>query len=214
MITLWGRATSANVQIAAWALAELGLDFERRDVGGKFGGTSTPEYGTLNPNRLVPTLQDGDLTMWESAAILRYLGARYGAESFWPADPAKRAALDKWAEWSKTSFQPTFLAGVFLPLFATPQAKRDMAAVANSVARLKSLTGIINSRLSDGPYLSGESICFADVIIGVPLYRYFTLAGFERAEAPNLEAYYQRLTERPAYVKHVMVSYESLRAVG
>ena len=84
MITVWGRATSSNVQIVMWALAEIGLECKRIDVGGSFGGTDTPEYVRMNPNKLVPTLQDGDLTLWESAAIVCYLGARYGDGSFWP----------------------------------------------------------------------------------------------------------------------------------
>lgn len=211
MITVWGRATSANVQIVAWALNELKLDYERIDAGGKFGGTDTPEYAAMNPNRLVPVLQDGDLTLWESAAIVRYLGAKYGDDAFWPADPAKRAAIDKWAEWTKTSFGPALLTGLFWPLIGVPEAKRDMAGVKTAADKMANLARMIDSRLADGPYLGGQKISFADTVFGTLLFRYFTL-DFERADAPNLEAYYRRLCERPAYAEHVMVSYDSLRA--
>lgn len=210
MITVWGRATSSNVQMAVWALAELGLPFVRHDVGGAFGGTDTPEYGRMNPNRLVPVLQDGDLTLWESAAIVRYLGAKYGPESFWPADPAKRAAVDKWAEWIKTTFGPAFLTGIFWQLLQKPET-RDLKALDASVKRVSTLAVMLEQRLADGPYLGGQDICFADIIVGTLLYRYFTL-DFDRSDAPNLEAYYRRLTARPAYAEHVMVSYDSLRA--
>ena len=96
MITVWGRATSGNVQMVMWAIAELGLDHKRLDVGGKFGGNDTPEYRAMNPNGLVPVIQDGDGPfLWESAAIVRYLGATYGDEQFWPSSPATRATVDK-----------------------------------------------------------------------------------------------------------------------
>jgi len=211
MITVWGRATSVNVQAVVWTLSELGLDYERLDVGGAFGKTDTPEYGAMNPNRLVPVLRDGDGPfLWESAAIVRYLGARYGDERFWPADPLARADLDKWAEWGKVTFGQTLLGGLFGPIWRTPEAERDQAAIAASETRMKSLAAMIDARLEQGPYLGGENLCFADIIVGVALYRYFTLP-FERADTPNLRAYYDRLAARPNYATHVMVSYESLR---
>ncbi|MBN9034965.1 MAG: glutathione S-transferase family protein [Rhizobiales bacterium] len=210
MITVWGRATSSNVQIVMWALAELKLACKRIDVGGSFGGTDTPEYIRMNPNRLVPTIQDGDLTLWESAAIVRYLGARYGDEQFWPQDPAKRAPIDKWAEWSKTSLAPTLLAGIFPQTVLLPQDKRDPKALAAAVERIGRLAPMLDARLAESPYLGGDRLAFGDVIVGTLLYRYFTLP-FARVETPNLRAYYDRLAERPAYREHAMVSYESLR---
>lgn len=211
MITVWGRATSANVQIVMWALAEIGLDGNRIDVGGAFGGTDTPEYLRMNPNKLVPTLQDGDLTLWESAAIVRYLGARYGDNSFWPADPVQRAGVDQWAEWSKTTFGPALLTGIFWPLIGVRQETRDMKALAAAVSRMQGLAKIIDARLAEAPFLGGESLAFGDCIFGTLLYRYFTL-DFDRADAPHLRAYYDRLCARPAYARHAMVSYDSLRA--
>jgi glutathione S-transferase len=211
MITVWGRDTSANVQIVAWALAELGRPFERLDVGGPFGGLDSPDFGRMNPNRLIPVIQDGEAILWESAAIVRYLGAKYGNETFWPSDALARARIDKWAEWSKTSFGPTLLTGIFWPLIGTPAAKRDTQAVAGAVGRLHNLAGMIDARLSESDFLGGSSLAFGDVIFGTLLYRYFTLP-FDRANAPHLEAYYKRLCERPGYATHVMVSYDSLRA--
>ena len=210
MITIWGRKTSSNVQVAMWAVGELGLEHERIDWGGKFGGNDDPEYRAMNPNGLVPTIRDGDLALWESPAILRYLGARYGDEGFWPADPAERARLDMWAEWVKTSLCPPLIRQVFWQLVRTPAAQRNPAAIAEGAAKLKTLTPMIDARLGDGPFLNGEHLCFADIMLGHTLYRYYTLE-FERAATPNLDAYYARLRERPAYVEHAMVSYESLR---
>jgi len=211
MITVWGRATSVNVQAVMWALAELGLECERIDVGGAFGGLDTPEFRAMNPNGLIPVLRDRDVFLWESAAIVRYLGAQYGDEGFWPADPLKRATLDKWAEWTKTSFGREFLSGIFLPLVATLPEKRDKQAIAAAERRLKTLAAMLDARLAEGEYLGGAQPCFADIVASAHLYRYFTV-DFARAETPHLLAWYGRLCERPAYAEHVMVSYESLRA--
>jgi glutathione S-transferase len=210
MITIWGRNTSSNVQVGMWAVGELGLEHERIDWGGAFGGGEDPEYRAMNPNGLVPTVRDGDLVMWESPAILRYLGARYGDEGFWPADPAERARLDMWAEWVKTSLCPPLISQVFWQLVRTPEAQRSAATLATGVDRLKVLTPMIDARLGDRPFLNGDKLCFADIMLGHALYRYYTL-DFERAETPNLDAYYDRLQQRRAYQEHAMVSYESLR---
>jgi len=210
MITIWGRATSSNVQVAMWAIAELGLEHERKDWGGPYGGNDEPHFRAMNPNGLIPVLQDGDLVLWESPVILRYLGARYGSETFWPADPAARARLDMWAEWTKTSVAPELVYKVFWQLVRTKDAERDMAVVEKGAAALAMLMPRLDARLAEGPYLGGDDVSFADIMAGHVLYRYYTLP-FERAETPNLDAYYQRLQARPAYAEHVMVSYESLR---
>jgi len=210
MIKVWGRASSSNVQVVMWAVAELGLDHERVDWGGKFGGNDDPEYRAMNPMGLVPTLRDGDVVMFESQAILRYLGARYGDEGFWPADPGKRGALDMWSEWVKTSFVQPLVYNVFWQLIRTKAADRNHATLAEGAAKLKTLSAMIDKRLGAGPFLGGEHLSFADIALGTPLYRYYTL-DFERGHTPNLDAYYARLQERPAYRQHAMVSYDSLR---
>jgi glutathione S-transferase len=210
MITVWGRATSLNVQYVMWTIAELGLEHERLDVGGSFGGNNTPDYLAMNPNGLVPVVQDKGVTLWESAAIVRYFGAAYGPEQFWPADPLKRAPLDQWGEWIKTTFSPTLLPQVFWQLLQKPE-NRDEKLLASGVAKLKQLAPMLDARLAKGDYLGGSDICFADIMVGTPLYRYYTL-DFDRAATPHLDAYYKRLTNRPAYARHAMVSYESLRA--
>lgn len=210
MLTIWGRNTSSNVQIVMWAVGELGLAHQRIDWGGKFGGNDDPDYRRMNPNGLIPTIRDGDTVVWESAAILRYLAARYGDEAFWPSDPAKRAPLDMWAEWIKTSFAPPLINQLFWQLIRTPAAQRDQAAIADGAAKLGRLAPTLDARLGAGPYLNGEQLSFADIMIGHTLYRYFTL-DFARADTPNLAAYYERLQQRPAYREHVMVSYDSLR---
>jgi len=212
MITIHGRNTSSNVQPVMWLLTELGLPHRRLDVGGAFGGTETPEYRAINPMGLIPTLEDGTVTLFESQAILRYLGARHGTD-FWPADPVMRAPVDQWLEWAKTTVAPNVVYKVFWQLVRTPEAQRDNAALAGAVSDLRRIMAIAEGQLAKHDWLAGPSMTLADFSFGAQLYRYFTLP-FERADLPALADYYARLSERPAYASQVMVSYESLRAAG
>ena len=213
MLTIWGRATSSNVQTVMWTVGELGLTHERIDWGGAFGGNDDPEYQAMNPNGLIPVLKDGDAVLWESPVIVRYLAARYGDKDFWPSDPVARARLDMWSEWVKTSVVPTLVYSIFWQLVRTPAASRSQAAIDEGAAKLKGLMPMADARLGAGPFLNGEHLCFADISLGTVLYRYYKL-DFERAATPNLDAYYARLQQRPAYRAHAMVSYESLRVAG
>jgi glutathione S-transferase len=212
MLTVYGRATSSNVQIVMWAIGELGLEYERLDYGHVHGGVDTPEFLAMNPNGLVPVVVDGDGSpLWESAAILRYLGARYGGEPFWPADPLARAQVDMWAEWGKTTLYQAFVTPVFWAVVRTPAAKRDEAALAKSLKRLDGVLDILDARLDVEPFVGGPDFTFADIVVGHVLYRYFTM-DIPRSSRPALERYYFHLCARPAYREHVMVSYDSLRA--
>ena len=205
-----GRATSSNVQTVMWTAAELGLEFDRLDVGGMYGGNDTPEYLAMNPTGLVPTLQDGDVTLFESCAILRYLAAKYGDEAFWPSDPTDRAVLDQWAEWGKGTLVRTVIYDIFWILVRTPKAQRNMDALAAGIAKAADLMKMLDKRLGEAAYLNGDKLSFADIVVGHVLYRYFTL-DFDRPRVPHVEAYYQRLTERQAYADNVMIDYSSLR---
>jgi glutathione S-transferase len=192
-----------------WCAEELGVAYQRHDAGLAYGVVNTPEYRAMNPNGLVPTIQDGDLTMFESAAILRYLGAKYGQEPFWPKDAGKRGRLDQWAEWGRTSLTPP-MGQIFGQLVRTRESERNAATVAALEAQLRRLAGIADKRIGDGPWLAGADFTFADIPFAHQLYRYFTMV-FDRAETPNLVAYYERLKGRPAFAEHAMVSYEPLR---
>ncbi|MEM9099090.1 MAG: glutathione S-transferase family protein [Pseudomonadota bacterium] len=211
-ITVWGRATSSNVQVVMWAIGELGLEVTRHDIGHTYGGTDTPEYLAMNPNGKVPTIRDGDLVLYESQAILRYLAAKYGDAHFWPKDLAIRAELDLWCEWIRTTFQPEFNYKIFWQKVRIGAADRDEAQIARDAEKLKPLVAQLDTRLGAGPYLNGDHLSWADIVVGHLLYRYATV-DFDKAATPNLDAYYQSLTDRPAYAEHAMVSYEPLRVV-
>ncbi|MEM7191072.1 MAG: glutathione S-transferase family protein [Pseudomonadota bacterium] len=214
MITVYGRATSSNVQLVMWTISELGLEHERLDYGHAHGGTDTPEYRAMNPNGRVPAFREtghpgGDLVMFESGAIARYLAGRYGDAAFWPADPAVRAPLDMWAEWVKVTLSPHFALQIFWPLLNHPP-DHDGSVVADAAAALQPLMQMLDARIGDGPWLAGETFTFGDIWAGHLLYRYNTLR-FDKVMTPALDAYYARLVQRQAFAEHVMVSFEPLR---
>ncbi|WP_174803839.1 glutathione S-transferase family protein [Martelella limonii] len=210
MLKVWGRKNSLNVQIVMWTIAELGLDYERYDIGHRFGGNDTPEYLAMNPNGLVPVITDGGDPIFESAAICRYLAARYGDDAFWSEDPARRAQIDKWAEWAKATLYPVIGMQIFWPLVRMTEEERDMEAVGRGVVTYDRLLGIAESQLEGHAYLAGDVLTLSDIAFGHQLFRYYTLP-IDRPARPRVEAYYERLSRRPAYAEHVMVSYDSLR---
>ena len=112
MIKIWGRTDSSNVQKVLWCCGELGIDFDRVDWGGKFGGNDEKAYREMNPNGLVPTLKDGDFILWESNSILRYLNAKYGAGRLLPSTPEAMATPTHSVDRQLSTFHPTLV-----PLF-------------------------------------------------------------------------------------------------
>ena len=213
MLKVHGRATSSNVQAVMWAVGEMNIAHERLDVGGEFGGNQDPAFLAMNPMGRVPVIQDGAVTLFESQAILRYLGAAYGKRPFWPVDPEHRAVVDQWMEWTKVNVLPVLIYKVFWQLVRVAATERDTDLVAQGCDELKPLMKIADDRIARFGWLAGPEMTMADISFGTGLFRYFTV-DFEKAELPNLATYYDKLCARPAYAEHVMVSFESLRVPG
>lgn len=208
MLKIWGRRTSSNVQKVMWLVGELGLEHERIDVGGKFGGLDTPEFRRMNPHGRIPVLEDGDTFVWESHAVLRYLASTAGDERFWPSDPAARARADQWIEWTQTQLQRSFM-DVFWGYYRTPEAERDPVFVKNAIDRTNKDFLLLDGQMAGGGFLLGDDLTLADIPAASTLYRYFEM-GISRPSLPNIEAWYARLQERQAYRDHVMVPFDSL----
>ena len=153
MLEIWGRASSSNVQKVLWCCAELGIGFERVDLGGPFGGNQAPEYLALNPNGLVPTVHDGDLVLWESNTICRYLAAMHNGERLHPAAPAARALVERWMDQQLSTVGPPMGALLF-GLIRTRPEQRDRAAI--EAARRNALAAwtIVEDALEDRPWLA------------------------------------------------------------
>jgi glutathione S-transferase len=196
MLKIWGRVSSVNVQKVVWCAEELGLAYERVDVGGKFGGNDTPEYLAMNPNGLVPVIDDDGFVLYESNAIVRYLGAKAGSGSIWPADPRHRADVDRWMEWQSTAFTPAMW-GAFWQLIRTPAEKRSAEMVESSRAKSEKLAGILDAHLADRKNLTGDTFTTADIVVGCAAHRWLNLP-LQRTPRPNLERWYAELKARPA----------------
>lgn len=209
MLTVLGRRSSFNVQKVAWLLAELDVPFRHIELGGSFGGLDTPEFRMMNPHGKVPVLKDGELVIWESHAILRYLAAKHGAGSFWIEDPAGRSRVDQWIEWSQSTLQNNFMNGIFWGFYRTPEDQRDQPAIDRAIAVSSEHFGMLDRMLLENDYLLGDTISLADIPVGAHLYRLFNM-GIKWSDWPGLNAYYDRLQQRPGYAEHVMVSFEEL----
>lgn len=213
MLKIWGRKTSINVQKVMFAAGELGLEHQRYDFGGQFGGLDTREYGLLNPNRLVPAIDDKGFVLWESNAIVRHLAQRYGRGTLSPADEMTFARADSWMDWSRTTIYDEIITTCFLQLVRTPARERNTAQVDAAARRAGEKLALLNQQLTGRSFIVGEQPTIADVAVGTLMYRYYTLP-IPRPPLPHVEAWYQRLQQRPAYRQHVMIEYETMKVPG
>jgi glutathione S-transferase len=203
MIKIWGRRTSSNVQKVLWCCDELGLDYEQVDLGGPFGGTDTAEYRKLNPNGLVPTIEDGGFVLWESNAILRYLADKYGAGRLSPAAPEGRAEADRWMCWEQSTLTPAVWP-VFNAMVRSPEDRREQAQLARDMAKAAATLAILDHHVAGRPYLAGDDFSIGDMPAAIWTYRWYAM-DIGRPALTNLEAWAARLVQRPAYREHVML---------
>jgi len=203
MLRIYGRRNSINVQKVLWCCGELNVQYERIDAGMDFGVNNTPEYLEKNPNGLVPLLEDGDWVLWESHAIVRYLSGVYGLGTLWPGTPRAFADVDKWMDWYHSTIYND-LRIVFWQLIRTPAEKRNMPEVDAARVRLARSLAIFDSQLTGKKFVGGNTFTMGDIPLGVAVYRWMGLP-MDRPPMKNIETWYRRLMERPAYQQHVML---------
>jgi glutathione S-transferase len=202
MLKIWGRNTSSNVQKAMWAVGEMGLAHERIDIGGPFGKNKEPAYLAMNPNGLVPTLEEEDgFLLWESNSVIRYLAAKHRADVLEPADLKIRALASQWMDWQLTVLGPA-ITPVFWGLVRTPPEKRDMAAIEAAKVKTTEAAKILDARLGKTNFVAGSAFSYGDIPVGVMIYRYMALVP-ERPKLANLERWYAAIAERKAFRDHV-----------
>ncbi|WP_179404381.1 glutathione S-transferase family protein [Burkholderia guangdongensis] len=201
MLKVLGRITSVNVRKVLWTCDELQLPFEREDWGAGFRSTATPEFLALNPNALIPVIQDGDFVLWESNTIIRYLANRHGGESLYPADPQSRARVDQWIDWQSAELNPSWVYA-FLGLVRQSPAHGDPAEIERSIkswtARMTTLNGQIEAT---GAFVAGKQFSLADIPVALSVHRWFCTP-FERPALPAVSDYFARLAERPAFARY------------
>ena len=202
MLKVWGRTNSVNVKKALWAVEELGLKYQRIDAGMQFGVNKTPEYLKMNPTGLVPTIDDDGFTLWESHSIVRYLAAKHGAGTLCPSDAKARADVERWMDWAFTFTNA--MRPVFWGLIRTPAEKRDTKSIEEGRENCIRLLAIPEAGLAGKKYVGGERFTMGDIPLGCEVQRWMRVP-IERPAFPNLQAWFERLCERPAFKKIVDV---------
>lgn len=204
MLKIWGRHNSSNVRKVLWCAEEIGLPYESIEVGGAFGGTQSAEYRAMNPNGLVPVIEDHGLPLWESNTIVRYLAARYALGALYPEDVVERAQSEKWMDWTTATFSPAFR-DLFWGTLRTAPADRDEARIAAALVRSGELLALADEILARQPWLSGAQFAMGDIPLGSFAYAWFEMP-IQRPDLPHLADWYARLTQRPAYQRGVMTA--------
>lgn len=203
MITVWGRRSSINVQKVLWTLGELGVRFTQESVGGSFGGNHDADFLQMNPNGLVPVIRDGDVTMFESNAIVRYLAARYGAGRLRPADHHGLAMAEQWMDWQQLTFAPA-VSAVFFNTVRLPLAQRNAQAVADGVKHAAEALAIADAHLARHDWFAGSGFSFGDIVMGALMWRYQGL-DCPKPVVPHVMEWLEALKQRDAYREWVMV---------
>jgi len=201
MLNIWGRISSINVRKVVWCAQELGLDFQRTEAGGKFGVVQTPEYQRLNPNALVPAIDDGEgeerVTLWESNVIVRYLCAKHSMGRLYPDLLSERFDAERWMDWQQTTLNRAS-AGAFRQWVRTPAAQRSPAVIAESVNATEPLFAMLDAHLATRTFMLGDHFTMADIPVGCEAHRWFGLPQTEytRPIWPNVERWFGDLSSR------------------
>ena len=202
MLTIWGRANSINVQKVLCCCDEIGVAYERIDAGMQFGVVNTEPFLSLNPNGFIPTLVDGEMVLWESHAIMRYLTRRYDVEhSITPEDEAAIAQADKWLDWVHTVAWPA-MKPVFWGLVRTPQDKRNHAEIEAGIAACSKAFSLVDQVLSHQAYLGGDHFTFGDIPMALIAHRWFSMPIENRPALPHLKHWYEGIVVRPGFARH------------
>ena len=202
MLEVWGRKNANQVIQILWTLSELGVEYKRHSIGTESGDLETKEYKSLNPNSKIPTIRDNGFVLWESHAVIRYLAKQYGTGSLYPDDPQKAALSDQWMTWSSDSFMGTFFP-VFWQLVRTEEKDRDYRKVVEMAQHSAKILKVLDDHLVMNDFVVGDQFTFGDIPLGVLIHKYFVL-DIERPSLPGVEAWYERLKERPAFKEHAM----------
>ncbi len=196
MLRIWGRISSINVRKVVWTVQELGLTHQRTDAGGQFGIVMTPQYLALNPNALVPLIEDDGFSLWESNVIVRYFCAKHSPARLYPDDLQQRFDAERWMDWQQTTLNP---AGreAFVQLVRRPGGQTDAAKVAESVAATEHLLAMLDAHLARRRFMAGDTLTMADIPIACEIHRWWGLP-LARPAYPHLERWYAQMLARPA----------------
>lgn len=195
-LTLWGRISSINVRKVMWVAQYLKLPMERIDAGMRFGVVDTPEFKRMNPNGMIPVLQDGDYTLWESNCVVRYLCEKYSYGHLFPAQREQRFDAERWMDWQQAELNRA-TGPAFVQWFRTPPEQRNAAIIEDSTRKTQLHLDLLEAHLQRNAFMAGEHVTMADIPILCEIHRWWALPQ-ERASYPAIERWYELLLAHPA----------------
>jgi glutathione S-transferase len=208
MLKIWGRTTSSNVQKLLWFCGEVGIPYARVDAGLSFGVTKTPEYLAMNPNALVPTIEDEGFILWESNAILRYLASKHQQFDWYSQDLRQRAEIEKWMDWANSSLGAA-ITPLIWQLFRTPPEQRDHRLLLSSAEKSTQMITILEAQFANNSYAVGTHPTLADIPMAIQAYRWSIMPwdklNYQAPPRPHVRAWLDRLAERPIFRDVVMI---------
>jgi glutathione S-transferase len=208
MLKIWGRRTSSNVQKLLWFCGEVGIPYERVDAGLTFGVTKTPEYLAMNPNALIPTIEDDGFVLWESNTILRYLASKHRQMSWYPQDLKHRAEVEKWMDWANSSLGAA-ITPIMWQLFRIAPDLRDSKLLLSSAEKSTAMIDILEAHFEKNTYAAGTYPTLADIPMAIQAYRWSNMPwaqfNYQAPARPKVQAWLDRLAERQVFREVVMI---------
>lgn len=201
MLEILGRSTSINVRKVLWTCAELGLPCQHTEWGAGELSLRDPAFVALNPNALVPVIRDGELVLWESNTICRYLAAKAARSDLLPAEPGARARVEQWMDWQAAELN-TAWRHAFMGLVRKSPVFADPALIDASVQAWNRHMTLLDEVLrSSGAFVTGAGFTLADVVLGLATHRWY-MTPMARPDLHAVAACYDRLDTRPGFRAH------------
>lgn len=195
MLTIHHLRLSQSERIV-WLAEELGLDYECKLYTRRADNRLAPdEYKALHPMGIAPVINDGDLTLGESGAIMDYIVAKYAPDTplvpkLGHPDYTDHLFFYHWAN-------ATFMTNGMMALVAQFMGAKELPPFVAD--RMQKSWALIEKRLGEAEYFGGSQLTTADIMMGFQLTTSRAMSGMGIDAMPNLKAYLKRIGERPAY---------------
>lgn len=200
---IYGHPISPRYRRIATAAAELGLKAELVELNIGKGENRTPEYLSKNPMGKIPTFEDDDgWVLWESFAVVSYLGETHADKGLFPTDARGRASALRWMFWAASHLDPAIVSMVVQKIIGPTMRGQptDEAVVAVAKADLARFLPVLEEQLKKQPWVMGEKFSLVDVAVGAAFHGLFDeRVGFDRSPYPAINAWHARLTDRPSW---------------
>lgn len=206
MITVWGEGRGFRV---VWLLEEMGLPYRLRPVDLLAGAGNDPEFMAINPGGFIPALQDGEVTMVESIAIMEYVMARHGPTPLAP-DP-RDPTFPAYQQFLHLGEAGLAASAYFVNSARNlaPEAERNNHTALHALETFETRLRLVTRQLARSPYMAGEAFTAADISVTYALE--LARRGARIPLAAPETAYVARTTARDGY-KRAMETCQATKA--